>query len=400
MRRVTFTHDFLRTMPYDKNSMTTSHLREQWEGVSLPGDHLLEKWLGGDDTAAFFETSPAADGRRTIVQLAPETDANRDVQLDRWNRVRQLRHPNLLELRDCGRAALGGDIVLYAVFELPDDTLASALRNGPLTPDETREVLDSVRDGLAYLHDHKLVIGKLDPDHVVAVGDRIKLTTDAIRPAVDPADIAEDEHALHQLTVKLIPPPAKQQPAPPPVAPLPQPTLKPAERGPAPVVPLPPPKPRLVDEPKVPYHFPKWIIIGAAALLLVIFALNVRRPSEPVTRATTTVPVPVRALNPEPVAPPVASPPAVSKPSPIPRKEMWRVIAFTYRTHDAAAKKARQINQHHPELHATVFTSRSKKDFLVSLGGPMTREDAVRVQHTARGKGLPRDLYVQNFTEP
>src|SRR3954454_7771521 len=88
--RVTFTHDFLRTMTYDKNSMPTSDLREQWEGVSLPGDHLLEKWLGGDGSAAFFETPPAADGRRTIVQVVRENDTNRDVQLDRWNRVRQL----------------------------------------------------------------------------------------------------------------------------------------------------------------------------------------------------------------------------------------------------------------------------------------------------------------------
>jgi len=387
-------------MTYDKNSMPTSDLREQWEGVSLPGDHLLEKWLGGDGTAAFFETPPAADGRRTIVQLVRENDTNRDVQLDRWNRVRQLRHPNLLELRDCGRAVLGGDIVLYAVFELPDDTLASALRNGPLTPDETREVLDSVRDGLAYLHAHKLVIGKLDPDHVVAIGDRIKLTTDAIRPAVDSTDIAEDEHALHQLTVTLIPPPAKRQPAPVVVPPPPPPVLKPVERplSTAPGVTLPPPKPRVVDEPKVPYHFPKWIIAATGALLLAIVAFNLRRPSEPVTRATTTVPVPVRALNPEPVAPPVAPPPD-TKPSPLPRKEMWRVIAFTYHSFDAASKKARQINQHHPDLHATVFTSRSKKEFLVSLGGPMTRENAVRIQHTARGKGLPRDLYVQNYEQ-
>ena len=30
----------------------------------------------------------------------------------------------------------------------------------------------------------------------------------------------------------------------------------------------------------------------------------------------------------------------------------------------------------------------------------MTHEEALRLQHSARGKGLPRDLYVQNFTEP
>ena len=29
----------------------------------------------------------------------------------------------------------------------------------------------------------------------------------------------------------------------------------------------------------------------------------------------------------------------------------------------------------------------------------MTHEEAVRLQHSARGKGLPRDLYVQNYAE-
>ena len=81
-------------------------------------------------------------------------------------------------------------------------------------------------------------------------------------------------------------------------------------------------------------------------------------------------------------------------------KEMWRVIAFTYRTRDAAAKKVQELNQHHSALNAAVFSPKNKRGYyLVSLGGRMTREEAVRLQRTARGKGLPRDLYVQNYLE-
>jgi hypothetical protein len=29
----------------------------------------------------------------------------------------------------------------------------------------------------------------------------------------------------------------------------------------------------------------------------------------------------------------------------------------------------------------------------------MTHEDAVRLQHSARGRGLPRDVYVQNYSD-
>ena len=79
---------------------------------------------------------------------------------------------------------------------------------------------------------------------------------------------------------------------------------------------------------------------------------------------------------------------------------MWRVIAFTYRTRAAAAKKVQQLNQYHPGLNAAVFSPKGNGGYyLVSLGGRMTKEEAVRLQHSARGKGLPRDLYVQNYAE-
>ena len=39
-------------------------------------------------------------------------------------------------------------------------------------------------------------IGTLDRNHILAVGDRIKLSTADIRPAAGPADSAEDIRAL------------------------------------------------------------------------------------------------------------------------------------------------------------------------------------------------------------
>ena len=92
--------------------------------------------------------------------------------------------------------------------------------------------------------------------------------------------------------------------------------------------------------------------------------------------------------------------PAVPKPSPDAGKEMWRVIAFTYRNRTAADKRVELLKQHHPELNAAVFSPKDQKDYyLVSLGGRMTHEEALRLQRRARGKGLPRDLYVQNYSE-
>ncbi len=176
-----------------------THLRERWEGVSLPGDYTLEQWLGGDQSAAFFQTSLAPDGRRAVVKLVPEAGGDGAAPLDLWQRTRQLRHPNLVELLDSGRADHGGEIVLYAVFESPDDTLASALSRSPLNELESREVLDSVIGALRYLHAQGLVVGALDPDHIVAIGDRIKISTGALREAETSSAYRQDVRLLGDL---------------------------------------------------------------------------------------------------------------------------------------------------------------------------------------------------------
>ncbi len=76
------------------------------------------------------------------------------------------------------------------------------------------------------------------------------------------------------------------------------------------------------------------------------------------------------------------------------------MIAFTFRTRAAAAKKVAQINQRHPRLEATVFAPKQKQGYyLVALGGRMSREEAVRLEKKARAAHLSRDLYVQNYVE-
>ena len=414
-----------------------THLREHWEGVSLSGDYTLEQWMGGDDSAAFFRTAPAPDGRRAVVKLVPEAVVDGAATLDLWHRTRQLRHPNLIELLDCGRADRDGEIVLYAVFESPDDTLASALSRSPLNPQESREVLDAVLDALRYLHAQGLVLGALDPDHIVAVGDRIKLSTGALRDATTSSAYRKDVRLLGDLwqQVLMAASPKSSEIAAHAADPNPQTRWTLAEINAAlnpPLPTVPPPAPPLaasspVSVPPVPaspvsappvivrddapalrpshrrpselataYRFLQWILAGAAGVLLLIVGLNRPRPASVDTQSQVAS-VSLPAETPVPAPLPRA---AVAKPSPAAGKEMWRVIAFTYRSRDAAARKVQQLNQHRPGLNATVFSPKDKTDyFLVSLGGRMTHEEAMRLQRSARGKGLPRDLYVQNYAE-
>jgi hypothetical protein len=442
-----------------------THLREHWEGASLTGNYTLEQWLGSDDHAAFFQTSSAPDGRPAVVKLVPEALVEAAPPLDLWHRIRQLRHPNLVELLDFGRADHDGQIVFYAVFEAPDETLSSALSRSALSSQEAREVLDSALDALRYLHAQGLVLGALDPDHIVAIGDRIKLSTGALRYADTTSAYREDvrllgdlwqrhlmaaspkssqlaAHAadpnpnarwtLAEINAALGPPPPAAPPPPPPrvaslvaeppvsEAPVSTPLVSelPMSATPAPArnqVPAPPPYPRPASERAAPYRFPKWVFVGAAGILLLGLGLLRPRPAGVATRppvapvvlpAETPTPVPPSkaavpdSLAPDSGAPPAIAAPAVPKPSAVAGREMWRVIAFTYRTREAAARKVQQLNQNHPGLNAGVFSPEGKRGYyLVSLGGRMTHEEAVRVQRSARGKGLPRDLYVQNYTQ-
>jgi hypothetical protein len=421
------------------------HLREHWEGFCLSQDYTLEQCLGGDDRAALFQTSPGPDGRRAVVKLVPESVVDGPATLDLWHRTRQLRHPNLVELLDCGRAEHGGETVCYAVFEAPDDTLASALSRSPLDREEAREALDSILEALRYLHAQGLVHGALDPDHIVAVGDRIKLSTDGLRDAAASAAYRKDvrllghlwQHALMPASSKsseiaahaadpnpqtrwtlaeinaalnaalpAVPPPAElltvstPVSAPPiPVAPVSVAPVAVRDSPPDPAPSHPPtPKPALV------HRFPKWIFVGAAGVLLLIVGLNLPRSAGVASQSrVASVSLPAETPAPAPLpnaAVPEVAVPAVPKPSPDSGKEMWRVIAFTYRSRSAAEKRVELLQQHHPELNATVFSPNDKKGYhLVSLGGLLTLEKTLRLQRRAQGKGLPRDLYVQNYSE-
>jgi hypothetical protein len=400
-----------------------AQLREHWEGVSLPGDYLLERWVDGDDDAAFFQTPAAADGRRLVVKLVREFSVGSAGRLAMWQRTQQLRHANLLEMLNCGRAELGGEIALYAVFEPVDDTLASALKQSPLSEGEAREVLGAVVDALGYLHAQGLAPGALDPDHVVAVGDGIKLSTDALREStgetpdtdalrafwykISPCSLARSADILAQ-ALQLVdgaspastpePPPAEAAAA---VAPAPVSHSAPAENTEART-------PSFGITQEMPHRIPKWIPVGAAAVVLLILGLNLRHSPDPLPQR----PAPTIAAEP---AQPSHVDPEQAKPSPVkpiskvdraqPKqppagKGMWRVIAFTYRSRAGAQKKVSQVNQRHPEFDAKVFSPKEKKGYyLVALGGRMSREDALRLQRKARSQGVARDVYVQNYLD-
>jgi TonB family protein len=154
---------------------------KQWEGQIVDGIFPLRQYLGGSDHSAVFLTEHGTDKpQKAAIKLFPADPATTDAQLLRWESASKLSHPNLLRLINAGRCVVNGNDLLYLVMEYAEEDLADILPQRALTPEETRDMLCPVLDALEYLHGKGLVHGDLKPANILATGDRLKLSSDAI----------------------------------------------------------------------------------------------------------------------------------------------------------------------------------------------------------------------------
>jgi TonB family protein len=154
---------------------------KQWEGQVVEGIFLLRQFLGGSEHSAVFLTDyNEGEPQKAVIKLFPADPATADLQISRWESAAQLSHPNLLRLLSGGRCKLEGNDLLYLVMEYAEEDLSQILPQRALTPEEVRDMLGPVLDALEYLHGNGFVHGDLKPANILATGDRLKLSSDAI----------------------------------------------------------------------------------------------------------------------------------------------------------------------------------------------------------------------------
>jgi len=222
-------------------------------------------------------------------------------------------------------------------------------------------------------------------------------------------------------------------PTPPPVrAPEPKPVAPPVAPAPAPVPaarlePLPPQAEKFEPEPQAkpvaatPQRKP-FLLYGAIAvvvLALLAFFLWPHTATEPAQQAAAPTPTAPSTTAPVPPAPAPTAKPTATKPSaaakssaarpapasatPAPAgngRSIWRVIAYTYRYEKPAQEMVDKLKAQHPNLDVAVFTPAGRTTlYLISLGGAMTHEEALKMKDKAASMGLPADTFVQNFSE-
>ena len=158
---------------------------KQWEGQVVSEKFPLVRHLGGSDYSAIFLTEFDRSERRqrAAIKLIPATGGEHDeLQLSRWRAAGELSHPHLISIFDQGRGEIDGVAFLYVVMECAEENLAQVLPSRALTPDEAREMLDSVLDVLAYLHGKGFVHGHIKPVNIMADdADQLKVSSDGLR---------------------------------------------------------------------------------------------------------------------------------------------------------------------------------------------------------------------------
>jgi hypothetical protein len=162
------------------------HLWNDYEGTTLAGQWTLGQLLRTEGRSALFATK-RADGGAAVLRLTEALNDQAVLQA-RYRAIQAAGDEFLVAVETYGDAELDGTPLSYAVLEPTQESLADILSQRSLAVDEAREVAQTVAGGLLGLHAQGLVHGLVEPESVLAAGERIKLRSDCARPPALPED--------------------------------------------------------------------------------------------------------------------------------------------------------------------------------------------------------------------
>lgn len=170
---------------------------ENWEGQLVERRFLLRQYLGGTACSAVFLTERGPDRQKAAIKLIPSTLVDPAQQLARWDAASKLTHPNLLRLYETGTCQIAGTTALFVVMDFADEDLSQILPERALAPNEVSAMLPPMLEGLRYLHRRGFVHGRLKPSNILASGDRLQISSDALVPAGAPRNPPAKPDAHH-----------------------------------------------------------------------------------------------------------------------------------------------------------------------------------------------------------
>jgi TonB family protein len=155
----------------------------QWEGEVVDQRFQLLRFLGSSDHSAVFLTEIGQPPQNAALKFVEAASADAQSQLARWERASKLSHPHLIRILHFGSCRLGRASMFYVVSEFAEENLSQILPVRALNSSEAEYMLRSVLEALAYLHGHGLVHGRLRPSNVMAVEEKLKISSDGVSRA-------------------------------------------------------------------------------------------------------------------------------------------------------------------------------------------------------------------------
>ena len=369
----------------------------EWQdlvGFVIDGKYPLTELLGEVGDNGVFATEPVGS-KRAIVRLAPAGNPESMRFLPQWRDAAQLTHPKIAQTFAAGSTDANGVAVVYTVTERPDDSLAEAVRNRALTPEEATVLANSVLDALDYLHARGFAHHAVSPDNIVAMGDEIKLAPWTIGRAEEgliEEDLIDAGQTIVQVLTQRRPQRGEFVPAglPADLA-FTAATLMKGEPVRRVVAPPPPPK---------RFHLHTGAVAAAliGVLALVLGVRSWKGGNEPAA-VPHTPPSPLAASSEPTVARQRATinsstNASTNAPAPAPaaRRGDWAVVAAIYKDQGLAAKRAASMRQRWSDWKPEVTGSGQR--YMVVLAFAESRKEADGIRVRARRAGMPSDVYV------
>jgi TonB family protein len=161
----------------EKPTVRIAEFSAQWESRTIDAFPLRQLLGSGEASAVFLTTY---DGRNAAIKLVPADAQIAESQLAQWRDAQKLSHPNLIRIFAMGRSELDGLPLLYIVTDRAEEDLSEVLPDRSLTAVEAREMLEPTLSALEYIHRLGFVHTRLQPSNIMAVEDRLKISSDTL----------------------------------------------------------------------------------------------------------------------------------------------------------------------------------------------------------------------------
>ena len=164
-----------------QQDMRTAAIPKNRDGELIDGKFPLLQSLGGSEHSAVFLTElRGQESRKAAIKLIHADTATAATLLSRWQTTAGLSQPHLVRLFHAGQCEVEGTPLLYVVTEYAEENLSQVIPLRPLTAAEMGEMLPPLIDALSYLHERRLLHGRVKPSNIMAVDNQLKLSSDTI----------------------------------------------------------------------------------------------------------------------------------------------------------------------------------------------------------------------------